>query len=136
MTDNKPMQRPKPRRRWIEGLDWLRAENVFDPDLGGSPEAYISVLAGMLNYLPDTDPDRHDALHAEILRRVKNGSMDEQQRDCVLAAMQRSAAHAKEMYDIAIKVFGLRVVKDPDGTTRVVEGLKVISGDGDSPEAP
>jgi hypothetical protein len=33
-------------------------------------------------------------------------------------------------------VLGVRVVKNPDGTTRVVEGLKVISGDGDGGDSP
>jgi hypothetical protein len=80
------------RARWVEGLDWMRVEQgIIDPDFGGSPELYTKLLAEMLNYLPGANPDLDDVIHAEGMRRIEAGEMSDEQAECYVEALRRSA---------------------------------------------
>jgi hypothetical protein len=100
--------------RWVEGLDWIRVENILDPDFGGSPRLYSALLAAMLNYLPDADPELDDRLHSEIKRRIETQEMPYEQVMCVVEALRRSAEEMGETAAAMEKILRrgrLRVVK-------------------------
>jgi hypothetical protein len=79
------------RARWIEGLDWMRVEEILDPAFGGSPELYTALLTTMLTYLPGAEPELGDVMGAEAMRRIEAGEMSYAQASCYMEALQRSA---------------------------------------------
>jgi hypothetical protein len=79
------------RKKWIEGLDWMRVENILDPTVGGSPERYTTLLAAMTEYLPDAEPDLDNTIRAEAKRRLEAGEMPREQAECYVEALRRSA---------------------------------------------
>jgi hypothetical protein len=102
------------RARWVEGLDWIRVENILDPDFGGSPELYTALLKAMLDYLPDADPDLDDTVHAEAMRRIQAGEMSEEQVTCFAEALRLSAEQAGRLsteLEKLVKRGRLRLVK-------------------------
>jgi hypothetical protein len=122
-------------RHWCEGLDWIRVEDILDVD----PDLYVQLLRNLqerLDFHPEGNKDtkKNVFLTAEIFRRIENKLVDDLQRDCIVEAMQLVAIDSKKDYERLVKVlqqnYGQRVVKGPDGKTKLVDGLKVVARDG------
>jgi hypothetical protein len=74
----------------IEGLDWIRVEDLIHPSYGASnPEAYTQSLRPMLNYLPDVNPELDDKLREEAKRRIEAGEMLPDQVRCYAETLRR-----------------------------------------------
>jgi len=77
---------------WCEGLDWIRAEDIIEAD----PDVYVRLLANLLGQFSfaaegQSDTKKLVVLHAEIERRVRGGLLCDDQRGCILDAMQLRA---------------------------------------------
>jgi hypothetical protein len=101
--------------RWCEGLDWISADDILE----ASPDLYVHLLCGVLARFSfaaegQADMKKDVVLRAEIERRLGDGLLADDQRDCILDAMQLFADDTKRDVDAARKILArpnLRVVE-------------------------
>jgi hypothetical protein len=106
------------RKRWIEGLDWMRVDTILEHLDDDNPEfgerVYTILLKNMMQYLPDMGEGRAEKLSAEALRRAEAGEMSEVQLACYVEALRQSNEETDKLIAAMEKVLKrsrLRVVK-------------------------
>jgi hypothetical protein len=100
--------------RWVEGLDWMRVEDILDPDVGGSRELYTTLLKTLFNRLPDVDMELDELIRTEGARRIQAGEMTYEQAMCFVEALRLSNEETGKLIaemEKILKRSKLRVVK-------------------------